>query len=180
MKSSHLDHTFGELRWRIYVFAALLLSAIGLFSYFTWVKGREDLLGGTLFILSIGALILFTLQGVEINPKEKKYRYYLRVFFLKLGMWKSYASFTDLILLRHKASNARPMNSGKEVLGSGKVVYEIYLAHPNHFTMVLIKKTPTQADGEHDADELARQLGVEWVQYNPGRRKPRKILGGKA
>lgn len=180
MKQDKLDHKFGELRWRIYVFLAIFILAISLLSYNIFVNEAEGLLGGTLLILIVAAFVLFSIPGIEIDPKKKQYKYYLQVFFLKIGIWKSYASYTDIILLRYKGSNARPMDSGKAVVGSRRIVYEVYLARPTHFDTILIKQAKSKAEGEKVANELANYLGIPWVQFNPGGRRARQILGGKA
>lgn len=179
MKQNRIDQKFGGVSWRIYVFLALFLGASGILYYNTYVKGIEGLFWGTVLILVVAALVLFSIPGIEVDPEKRQYKNYLQVFFLKIGVWKSYDSYTDILLLRYKESNARPMDSGKELPGSGRVIYETYLARPNHFDMILLRQTRSKVEGEKAANELAHYLGLPWVQYNPGGRRTRQILGGK-
>jgi len=133
---------------------------------------------GALFIF-LGLGFILVSEGVQIDPKRKKYRQYFQVFMIKLGRWNSFTISNDILCLRSREKHvAYSENIEADIEFAGPVKYEVYLADRNHFNMTLLKSFKSNLDAEYTSDLLAEQLGLQWVQYNPGRRRPRKILGG--
>lgn len=177
-KSPYIDHKLEDLRTRIYIFIGIFLLTGGIVYYKVFIKGIEGLFGGAAIILAIAALLLFSVEGIQLDIHKKRFRYYLHVLFLKIGIWKSWETYTDLILLRSKTRSSVMTDQGYVLERASTAVYEIYMASPNHFDLILLKKVLSKHKAEQDVDRLAVQMKLPWIQYNPGRRRPREVLGG--
>lgn len=133
---------------------------------------------GPLIIL-IGMVGYTVREGVLINPDEKWYKYYFKVLSIRFGRRKKLDAYEEILCLRYN-SKFRFYNEyqgEKEVKGG--VRHEIYLASPNHLNMILVKAANSSLDAEEQAHELGQKLEMEWVQYNPGGRRSRIVLGGR-
>lgn len=174
----YIDHKLEDLRTRAYIFLGIFLLTSGILYYKVFIKGIEGLFGGAAILLAIAALLLFSVEGIQLDTEKKRFRYYLHILFLKIGIWKSWESYTDLILLRSKTRSSVMTDLGYVIESANTAVYEIYMASPNHFELILLKKVLSRHDAEHDVDQLSAQMDLPWVQYNPGRRNRREVLGG--
>ena len=141
------------------------------------LNSSPALLGIILFV--VGILVTTLKEGIIIDPVERWYQYYFSVLSIKFGGRKNLDSYTDILCLRYKKKYSLYTEYQGEKEMDGGVRHEIYLASPNHLNMILIKTANSNVDAEAKAHELGQQLGLEWVQYNPGARRPRKVLGGK-
>ena len=131
-----------------------------------WITG--------LFLLMV--LLLFSRERVRINTQKEIYQYYLQLFSWKWGIWKSYEAYSDVLVLRSKESKL--YRNKKRGLIKTDAVYEVYLASRSHFDMIMIKQCFDRSEAEHYAHEFGKMTQRAWVQFNPGRRKAPRILGG--
>jgi len=160
------------------IFGCFLLGTGSLYLFNKQAELLEALPLSALFIF-LGLGFALVVDGVEIDVNNKKYRQYLRVYFLKVGQWHSFSSNNDILCLRSKEKHVGFNEiTNRDTEFSGPLKYEIYIADSNHFKLTLLKTSTSNLDAEHDADELAERLGLQWVQYNPGRQRPRRVLGG--
>lgn len=126
----------------------------------------------------IGLIVSFIGEGILLNTERGKYKHYISLLFFKLGFWKDYTPYSDIVVLRTKEKFLSPSEEGEELYTKGETKYEVYLASPNHLQLILIKVLYSLADAEHEAHDLGSKMGKEWVQYNPGGLRPRKVFGG--
>lgn len=179
MRNSYLHYPFSRSGVAAFIVFGLFLIGTGsLYLYNRPFNLIESLPVGALFIF-LGLGLVLVSEGVQIDPKQERYRQYFQVFMIKLGKWNPYTSNNDILCLRSREKHvgySEKMEADIEF--SGPVKYEVYLADRNHFHLTLLKSSSSNLDAEYEADYIAEQLGLKWVQYNPGRRRPGKILGG--
>jgi len=156
--ATYIDHKLSDLGTRLYIFLGIFLLTSGIFYYKVFVKGLEGLFGGAAILLIIVGLLLFAVEGIQIDIKRKRFRYYLYVLFFKIGIWKSWESYTDLILLRSKTRSSVMTDQGYVLERANTAIYEIYKASPNHFDLVMLKKFISNHDAEHDADRQEAKM----------------------
>lgn len=134
-----------------------------------------------LLVVPMGLGIITFSHGALIDPGRNRYKHYLSFFGVKLGRWQSCERYPDLVILRQvKNFESRiPLN----VLASLSIShtdYEIYLASPRHLDLVLLDICHDPAEADKRAHLLAQDLGKNFMQYNPGRRKkPQALSNGR-
>lgn len=125
-----------------------------------------------LFVVPVGLGIVTFQQGIQLDPATKRYRHYFQTLGIKLGKWHSYEGYPDLVLL-HQRKDYRgrfPLNVLMN-LRQSHTHFEIYLASPRHFELVLVDLQHDARKAERQAQRLAQDLGVNYMRYNPGRRR---------
>lgn len=177
MIHTRLDYSFGRDRLKEVVYLAGFLWGSGLIFIYQAVTKDVSLFLVAALLTLLGLLAFSTIEGVKLDTKSRRYKHYLRILFIKIGLWKSFNPYGDILCLRSSVKYMRETECG-EINGGGYFRYEIYLANKNHLKMILIKTADSRADAEHDAHDLGCKLGMEWVQYNPACRRPRRVLGG--
>lgn len=163
------------LSFRIFGFFCLYISLI-----FFDVNNPLPKLHMFLLFFILGIHLFFTTHGVRIDPNLRRVKQYVRFALFRLGSWQKYTETNDILCIRSKEKhNVYDETRGHDRSVSLSVKYEIYLADRNHFNLTLLRSFSSDAEAEYEADILADQMGLPWVQYNPGRRMPRKVLGGR-
>ena len=110
----------------------------------------------------IGLTVSLIGEGIRLDTERSKYKHYISFLFLKMGFWKDYTPYTDLVVLRTKEKFLSPSEEGEELYTKGETKYEVYLASPNHLHLILIKVLYSLADAEHEAHDLGYKMGREY------------------
>lgn len=178
MANTQFDHRFGIDKTKRLILGGCILLCLGAFLLrMTIIEGRPVPMLG-IFLLVIGIIGCTIREGILIDPVENWYKYYFRLGFINLGVRKKLDTYQDILCLRYKKKVSRYTENQGEIERDAGVQYEVYLASPNHFDMILVHTSKSNIEAEEKAHILGQDLGMEWVQYNPGGRRPRKVLGG--
>ncbi|MEL6250599.1 MAG: hypothetical protein AAFR87_01205 [Bacteroidota bacterium] len=172
MKHNHIrSYSFGKKGLQ-----ALNFFGAGLFvlSLVAWNISYERMEALPLFptiltILGLGFLLSRT--GVKIDPARDRYKYYFNFLALTFGNWKSLNSYGEVVLLRSKYQQKKARFQPE------KVVYDLYMGTQNHLKLLFISSIQSSEEAELEAMQLALLFKRDWVEYNPGFRRPRRILG---
>lgn len=165
--------------------------------YLKFVIGKESALGIPLFgglLTFIGAIILYegvfwgifliitglaivlAHSGVLLDMESRRVKVYTWVLFFKIGTWEPLSDYPDVLALRRKRSYGYSLRGiGPYQMGS-EVTYEVLLGNHNHMDNLLVSRKDTEAEAYALARELAATTGSEFVQFNPGRQRKRKLL----
>lgn len=126
----------------------------------------------------IGLGFLFYRTGLAFDVSKRRFRTFFTVYGIKLGRWEKLSDYPDLVVLRSKKKYSEEELDGEiPTYGdSSWIEYELYLASPNHFNLILINSYEDKMTSYHAAEDLVSLIGCELVQYNPGQRRRRKLL----
>lgn len=178
MVHTQLDHDLGKRNIRSYYFyPVIILIFCGAQIIFSLLYGGRLSMYSLGFILA--ACLFFMIgEGVMIDTKGQRYKYYAKFFFLKLGRWQSYRHYPELVVLRSRPGDRRLSFNFRRKAFQEKAFYEVYLVSKSHFRLILLNRYKERAEAESFAHEFGRMTGREWVQYNPGKKLARRVLGG--
>ncbi|MEM6801514.1 MAG: hypothetical protein AAF696_08920 [Bacteroidota bacterium] len=175
-----LDHDLGKKNIRAYYFyPVIILIFCGAKIAFSLLYGEGLSIYSTGFLLA-SCLFFMIREGVMIDTKTQRFKYYVKLSFLKLGRWQSYRHYPDLVVLRTNSGDRRLTFNFSRRVFQEKAFYEVYLVSKSHFRLILLNRYKERAEAESFAHEFGRMTGREWVQYNPGKKLLRRVLGGYA
>ncbi|MEL6250597.1 MAG: hypothetical protein AAFR87_01195 [Bacteroidota bacterium] len=173
-----LENSFGRKGLLgLYVFVGSVAALLSIYLYGVFIGDLPPSPWINLVFLFM-ILLLFFKEGVRVNTQRENYQYYLQLFSWKWGIWKSYEAYSDVLVLRSKELESKFHRKRKGRLIKTDAVYEVYLANKSHFDLIMIKQCFDRSEAEHYAHEFGKMTQRAWVQYNPGRRKAQRILGG--
>ena len=126
----------------------------------------------------IGLGFLLYRSGLDFDAEQQRFRVFFTVFGIKVGKWEPLSAYPDLVVLRSKKKSSDEYLEDEIPSYSSDtwVEYELYLASPNHFKLILVNHYDDKMAAYHAAEDLLSFMGCQLVQYNPGRRRPRKLL----
>ena len=117
-------------------------------------------------ILLIGIVIVFTRKGTIVDFNERKIKYYVGIFFIKIGNWKTIEDYFFISLLRINRTSygySRTMVQFSE----RKKIYRICLLNKNHRSQLLITDFKDENNAFLEAQQIAKNLKLEFVKYSP-------------
>ena len=167
MSQAHslIDHRFRDTFPGYKIPVALLTAVVTVMAvlYQEWLA---------LFVLPVGLGIITFRQGIQLQPDTQRYRHYFQTLGVKLGKWESYEGYPDLVMLHQRKDyeGRFPLNIIQN-LRQSHTHYELYLASPRHFDLVLIDVQHDAQKAEQHARRLAQDLDLHYMRYNPGQRK---------
>ena len=126
---------------------------------------------GALIPMLLGGLMVFTQDGIQIDPIRKRLKNYTSVFGIAFGKWEQLKTYPYLIVLRSKQKlvvRGGPMNT-MEVSSRDAYKYDLFLASRNHLKRVMVGSYPGKDRAYTYGEGLAGQLGIQLVRYNPGK-----------
>ncbi|MEO0468200.1 MAG: hypothetical protein AAF206_01165 [Bacteroidota bacterium] len=161
-----------------YVPFGLRFAALGAI-LFAFAFLSQGYLWGPIITIIISIAMIVNACGMQVDPTEGRFRVYQKVLGIQFGRWEKLSNYPDILVLR---SNKRQQHGLNGISGYQSAVYtdhEVYLANPNHFQLIMVKKLKTSEAAWEIAHELSQLTGQEIVQYNPGRKRPRVILANQ-
>ena len=123
-----------------------------------------------------GIIILLSHVGVLIDPERRRIKEYVWAFFVKFGRWQVLGEGTDILVLQKKRTLGYNLRGIGPYFRTKESTYEIYFATPNHLSKVLVCRKYDKEQAYEEARKIGNLMGCELVAYNPGRRRPRKVL----
>ncbi|MDW3650933.1 MAG: hypothetical protein R8P61_27900 [Bacteroidia bacterium] len=172
MKHNHIrSYSFGKRGLQVLNFFGAALFVLSLLAWGISYERMETLPLFPAILTVLGLGLLLSRTGVKVDPGGDRYKYYFRFLALTFGSWKSLKTYGEVVLLRSKyqkqKARYRPEN----------VVYNLYLGTQNHLKLLFISSIQSLEKAELEALQLALLFKRDWVEYNPGFRRPRRILG---
>ncbi|MEL6592643.1 MAG: hypothetical protein AAFQ87_01940 [Bacteroidota bacterium] len=121
--------------------------------------------------LLMGFVLGVLREGVSLDPANGQFRSYWSALGIKMGSWKPLDKYPYLVLLRSKTKfSSGPLVRGVPLPDTSfsQVTFDLYLMSRNHLKRELITISTDQEKAKEMARDLAEDLGVEFVAYNPG------------
>ena len=159
------------------------------------VKGEHPEMWGVL----VASLFPFCIvSGAQTDPKRGAFRTFAGFFGLKIGRWKTYDKYPELVLLHKKKVfslhftgmtgiqqpwNRKEFSRSSNFLSSNWqptgsfYTYELYAMDPLHDDRILINRTDHEEKHEQMVRDMCALTGLPWVSYSPFARFPKKRLG---
>ena len=172
MKHNHIQsYSFGKRGLQALNFFGAALFVLSLIAWGISYERMEafPIFPSILTILGLG--LLFSRTGVKIDPAEDRYKYYVNILAFSFGNWKSLKSYGEIVLLRSKYQKR------KARIRREKVMYDLYMGTQNHLKLLFISSIQSLEQAELEALQLALLFKRDWVEYNPGFRRARRVLG---
>ncbi len=158
-ESNRLDFSFGSLfppNMHVMGIAVILGGITSLFSEVYYIGP---------VIIYVGAWMVFSKSGVQIDVSKKMYREYSG-FLFKRGKWKTYECYSDMAVMRGR-EGYRAYSRGMVELTDSEVVYDIYLLNKDHRSKLILKRCKDYLTAEEEGKDLAERLGLNWKIYSP-------------
>ncbi|MEO6903029.1 MAG: hypothetical protein ABI315_07740 [Bacteroidia bacterium] len=137
--------------------------------YLFLALGLIGLLSGHLvgiLVALVGGFVCFTYLGIEINIKNKTIRQYTSYFGFKKGATKDLTVFPFICIFKSNKIYTTNSRSNRSVSYSEKT-FDIYLLNQTHKEKILIKIEKGEDKAIQKAKEIADDMGIKLVQYNP-------------
>lgn len=119
-----------------------------------------------LVLLAIGVIIVFTRKGAIIDFRERKIKYYIGLFFIRIGNWKTIESYSFISILHLNQQSSGYSRTGIKFTEKTKV-YRIYLLNNSHREKLKINDFKDLEIATLEANKIAKKLNFEFVIYNP-------------
>lgn len=119
-----------------------------------------------LLIALMGGFVCFTYSGIIINIKNKTIRQYTSYFGFKKGENKELTLYPFICIFKSNKTQTMYSRSNRTVSYS-EMTYDIFLLNQTHKEKILIKVEKEEANAIQSAKEIADNIGIKVVQYNP-------------
>ena len=152
-------NSFGKVFPSPAVFSAYILLGLGIIA----------ILSGAylaVILILLGGLGAFSTTGVEIDTDNKQFRTYSSFFGFKTGNWKNLSNYPFLCIFKSKKrySMFSQANVQTSYVETG---FDIFLLNQSHRERILVNIAETKEQATEAAKELAAQLKIQLVQFNP-------------
>ena len=137
-------------------------------------------------MVKLGGMSWLVWKGLEIDEANLRLRNFVFILGVREGSWAFLERYPDLLLLRDQSPTDRdPLNTLVKIAtedtfrGFKADEYhkqELYLANASHLDLRLVQSFHKRSAAKELAKELISGFGMELVQYNPGQKRPRKVL----
>ena len=135
-----------------------------LFAILTLLKESSVFLSITFII--IGIYLVFSVIGIQINAKERKFKYYTKQFFIKIGKWQWLEDYPDVcVLLVNQKQTLYSMSNSS--FTSKSIVYKVFLLNEWHREKFFIKVFKTEEKAILYAKDFAGRTGTNYTQFSP-------------
>ncbi|MEO0895379.1 MAG: hypothetical protein AAFY71_03090 [Bacteroidota bacterium] len=174
MKDKYLHYKQGRDHVLFVVIVGVFLIFVGI----VLIGSSFPILG--LLMLGGGISLLPVFEGVIIDPEARRIKNYVNWLGLKIGPWHSLDNHGDVLVLSVKKKYGYGLGEDYHDFSDNHTIslkeYDIYLANPTHYDKWLICSIENRNKAYAEANDIARALGTEVVQFNPGRRNKRVVL----
>lgn len=120
-----------------------------------------------LIIIFFSCMIMFLINGIHIDTKNKRIRtYYKYLFFNYQNDWKSIEEFKFVTILNFNMSSSTFSRSNRANTITEKQ-HQIHLLNENHTKRKLIHSFTDKENAIEFSKMIAEKLGIETIQYNP-------------
>jgi len=153
-----------------YVFPVPIMVAgailIGL-SAFLMLDETPKWMGG-IAALTIGIILLFSSEGLDIDLKGGRYKEWNRWFGIRVGVWKPLDVIQSVsIILETDTGKLYPVTEHSPELTED--YFQVFMMNENHLYKVFVAHSKKRAEAEAMAKNLANWLKVDVQTFNPPR-----------
>src|SRR5690606_1374362 len=113
-----------------------------------------------LFGVLLSVLILFINNGVEIDPKNMKYRSYKTYYWIKKGEWKNIPLNSSLVILTKTGTQSTSGGRGAQEISRSGLYYELYLMNSEHRNRFYIDNSENKLEIETTARKISEKTGI--------------------
>lgn len=133
---------------------------------FAWKEGIILML----IPLILLGIIFSAKHGIRFDPAKQSYQDFTDVLGMKVGKWKPYDSYTDVVILKGKSINNfnNSMRMGP-MLSNKTESFDIYLYNARHTRRIWVKEIHDRDKADLFAFEVSRDLHLERANFQPGK-----------
>jgi len=123
-----------------------------------WVGLLAVLITMTLWTLTI---------GIEINPENRKYRYFKTFYGKASGKWENLDKFQAIVVLKKNMKGQMLSPKLVNELSYKHIVFDVNLVSKSHRTKLSLKKYRSIDDAMDLAKSLSQNLNMPLEKYDP-------------
>ena len=163
MTKKIIDNSLGNFFKPPQVGSGLLLMAIGFIILFS---GGLAGIGSGLLILLFGGAICFSKNGIQINFQNKKYRKYMKFFFIiKLGSCKKMSDYDYVTVQKvDKGYTAVSLTAKRLKISTPK--YDVLLINSTNSEKILIKSMDNKYIAMSYAKDISETTSIKFIDSN--------------
>ena len=122
----------------------------------------------------IGAYLSFSYLGFEVNDGKTEYREFGYYLGLKIGKWEELKNMPFVTTFHIAQSETTGAGRIMVEVTTKEMVYKVFLLSASHRTRALVKQTEIKEEAKETVELLKKELGLEYVKYNPQRISKRR------
>jgi hypothetical protein len=160
MLNKIIDNSLGNFFGPPQIGSGLLIVAIGCIITFS---GGFAGIGSGILILLFGGIICFSKSGIQVNFQNKKYRKYLKLFFIiKIGSWKDMSDYDYVTVLKsNKGYTAIDLTSKRMKVNITK--YDVLLINNNKSKRIVIKSLDNRYIAMSNAKGISNTTSLKFL-----------------
>jgi len=116
-------------------------------------------------LLLIGLLVSFTVTGVRIDLKNKRFKEYTRYYWIKIGPWIPLEQYPFITLITSRESSPA-FSFKKDDSENDEIVYGVYLLNRERSKKILLKKFEDKDQAILELSELSKAIGANIITTN--------------
>ena len=146
----------------------LFIVIVGCFCFLIGIGSSfiiESILPG-LILVPIGAYLVFSHTGFDIDLKKRRFRHFTSHFGIKKGRWDKFKYYPYLALLSMRTKQTKYSFSGVP-FSSKSMSYRVHLLNEKHTRKILIKEFQNKLEAETFMEQVSKELSLEIQSYHP-------------
>jgi hypothetical protein len=156
-----IDYKLNRIFPLMFIIIGITLIICG---FILWIFDSRMKIGLT--ILLIGLIIVFTRKGTIVDFNQRRIKYYIGLFFIKIGNWKTIEDYTFISLLKINQKSYGYSRTGVQ-FSERKKIYRICLLNKTHRNRLKITDFKDENNAYLEAQRIAENLRLEFVNYSP-------------
>lgn len=116
-----------------------------------------------IFIIALALFIITGHEGIIIDERNKKFKVYYSIYFLKLGSWEAIPEFNRLLLVPEQTQYKGISFTSSRSITEDKFGVRLY--YPNSSDYILASKGD-KVKAKEDAQFLAKTLNMKMEDYS--------------
>ncbi|HET6990107.1 MAG TPA: hypothetical protein VFJ43_02240 [Bacteroidia bacterium] len=128
----------------------------------------------SILLLLVSLFIVSVVQGVQVDPMNKKIRSYISFLGIKKGKWEELENFPFICVLRKNKELEADSLAQTQPIIIKSVQYEICLLNHDHFIRMLLLTVNKIEDAKRVAEEYSTILKKPIVEFHPKRISERR------
>lgn len=112
-----------------------------------------------LLIVLVGIFVLLSVKGVVIDTKNKLYKKYLNLLFIKIGSWKSLQEISHVVLKVNSSNSVYSHRGGSTTIRTDSMSVALV---GEHKLFIELKEFTNYNNAKIYLYEIAEQLNLPW------------------
>jgi len=135
-----------------------------LFALLTFINNGRIIF--IILFITIGIYLAFSIVGIQIDTKNKKFKYYKRLFFVKMGKSQSLSDYPDVcVLLVNQKKTSYSLSN--VAFTTKSTVFKVFMFTDTHRQKLFIKKYKSNEEAVAYAKDFASRIGSNFTKYSP-------------